>query len=64
MENHPKIYRIKDVCCLTGLKPSTIYKLVRANDFPKSFCLTARSTGWDSESVQHWIDQRIKEGSK
>jgi prophage regulatory protein len=54
-----KIYRIKEVCEITGLKPSTIYKLIRANDFPKSILLTARSTGWPSTAIEDWIDSRI-----
>ncbi len=54
-----KIYRIKEVCEITGLKPSTIYKLIRANDFPKSISLTARSTGWPSTAIEDWIDSRI-----
>lgn len=56
-----KIYRIKEVCEITGLKPSTIYKLVREKAFPPSISLTARSTGWDSTSVHSWINARIKE---
>lgn len=59
-----RIYRIKEVCCLTGLKPSTIYKLVREKSFPQSISLTSRSTGWDSTSVQGWIDARIKEAKQ
>jgi prophage regulatory protein len=64
MEHHPKIYRIKDVCWLTGLKPSTIYKLVRSKAFPPSIALTARSTGWPSDAVDNWINSRIEEASK
>lgn len=55
-----KIYRIKEVCEITGLKPSTIYKLVRANDFPKSILLTSRSTGWPSDVVDGWVTSRIE----
>ena len=58
-----KIYRIKEVCEITGLRPSTIYKLIRANDFPKSISLTARSTGWPSDVVDGWVTSRI-EGAK
>jgi prophage regulatory protein len=59
-----RIYRIKDVCGLTGLKPSTIYKLIRENSFPKSIHLTARSTGWPSTLVEDWISSRISGGNK
>ena len=62
--NGIRIYRIKDVCGLTGLKPSTIYKLIRENSFPKSIHLTARSTGWPSSLVDDWITARIEGGKK
>jgi len=54
-----RIYRIKDVCTITGLKPSTIYKLVRENSFPKSISLTSRSTGWSSSAIEDWVKSRI-----
>lgn len=53
------IYRIQEVCGRTGLKPSTIYKLIRENNFPKGVRLTARSTGWSSHSVDTWISERV-----
>jgi prophage regulatory protein len=59
MNSQLKIYRIKEVCSLTGLKPSTIYKLVRESAFPKSIPLTRRSTGWLSSSIEEWIESRI-----
>jgi prophage regulatory protein len=59
-----RIYRIKDVCTLTGLKPSTIYKLIREKSFPKSIHLTARCTGWPSDAVDSWVNTRIEEANK
>jgi prophage regulatory protein len=56
-----RIYRIKEVCSLTGLKPSTIYKLVRERTFPRSVLLTSRSTGWPSDVIEAWIASRIRE---
>lgn len=54
-----KIYRIREVCEITGLKPSTIYKLVREKTFPKSIKLTSRSTGWPSNLVCDWLDKKV-----
>ncbi len=54
-----KIYRIKEVCEITGLKPSSIYKQIRLNLFPPGIKLTARSTGWPSDAVDAWIASRI-----
>lgn len=57
--NQTKIYRIQEVCDRTGLKPSTIYKLIRENNFPRGVKLTARSTGWSNHSVDMWISERV-----
>jgi len=59
-----KIYRIKEVCDLTGLKPSTIYKLIRNKSFPQSIHLTSRSTGWPSNLVEDWVQSRIDGDAK
>lgn len=55
-----KIYRIREVCNVTGLKPSTIYKLVREDAFPKPIHLTARSTGWPSIQVHEWLSEKLE----
>lgn len=54
-----KIHRIREVCERTGLKPSTIYKLVREKSFPKPIQLTARSTGWPSNLVDAWLNEKM-----
>lgn len=54
-----KIYRIRQVCEITGLKPSTIYKLVRDKAFPQPIHLTSRSTGWPSNLVHGWVETKL-----
>tara|TARA_X000001388_G_C2204547_1_gene112605 strand:+ start:243 stop:449 length:207 start_codon:yes stop_codon:yes gene_type:complete len=56
-----KILRIKEVADLTGLSPSSIYKQVRLDKFPKNIQLTSRATGWDSRDVEEWISNKINE---
>lgn len=57
--NDLKIYRIRQVCEITGLKPSTVYKLVRHQSFPKPVHLTSRSTGWPSNLVHDWVSTKV-----
>jgi len=57
-----RIYRIKEVCEITGLRPSSIYKQIRLNLFPPGVKLTARSTGWPSDAIEGWVNSRIKGG--
>jgi prophage regulatory protein len=58
-----KIYRMRDVCETTGLKPSTIYKLVRTKAFPAPVKLTNRSSGWTNSSVDTWVASRLADPS-
>ncbi|WP_371923090.1 helix-turn-helix transcriptional regulator [Agarivorans sp. TSD2052] len=38
----------------TGLSYSTIYRLYRANKFPKPVRLSARRIAWKKEEVEQW----------
>jgi prophage regulatory protein len=49
------IFRMPQVCEQTGLKPSTIYKLIRKANFPAPIKLTARSSGWLKAEVDAWL---------
>ena len=55
-----RFYRIKEVSEITGLKPSTLYKLIRNKGFPPGIRLTSRSTGWPSNLIEEWIAKKMK----
>jgi len=59
-----RIYRIKECSEVTGLKPATLYKLIRLGQFPAGIKLTQRSTGWFSDLVQAWLDSRAQVGGQ
>jgi prophage regulatory protein len=54
-----KIFRIREVCEITGLGRSTIYGLVKLGKFPKQLQLSARAVGWSSTSVFEWLAERV-----
>ena len=54
-----EIIRRPEVCRLTGLSYSTIYRLERLKRFPKRRRLAKNSVGWVLAEVQDWISQRI-----
>jgi prophage regulatory protein len=56
-----RIFRLPEVVRMTGLRPSTVYKLIRLKQFPKGIKLSQRSTGWDSRSVEEWVARKISE---
>ena len=59
-----KIHRIAEVCQITGLRPSTIYKQIRLKLFPPGIKLTNRSTGWSNEQLDDWLRAKVKTGTK
>lgn len=39
-----------------GLSRTSIYELVKKNDFPKPIALTDRAVGWLATDVAAWLD--------
>ncbi|KAB2879759.1 AlpA family transcriptional regulator [bacterium] len=54
------ILRLPTVMKRTGLPKSTLYKMVRAKQFPQPIRLSTRSVGWVEGDVDCWIQQRIE----
>jgi len=59
-----KFHRIGEVCQMTGLRPSSVYKQIRMGLFPVGIKLTKRSTGWSSEELEAWLRSKINGGKK
>jgi len=59
-----KFHRIGEVCQMTGLRPSSVYKQIRLGRFPAGIKLTNRSTGWSSEQLEAWLRSKISGGHK
>ena len=59
-----KIHRIKEVCDITGLRPSSVYKQIRLGQFPKGIKLTNRSTGWSSDKLDEWVRSKINSSDR
>ena len=53
-----KILRRLDVQRITGLSKATLWRLVKAGDFPRPIRLGARAVGWKAQEVVAWIDSR------
>ncbi len=59
-----KIYRIDEVCAITGLTKSSIYKQIRLARFPAGVKITDRSIGWPSNQIENWLESKISGGSQ
>jgi prophage regulatory protein len=54
-----RLLRLPDVEAATGLKKSTIYLLMKRDEFPRSIQITPRCVAWAEASVLQWIQDRI-----
>jgi prophage regulatory protein len=52
--------RMPDVMAFTGLPKSSIYALIRQQDFPAPIRLTSRTVAWVRAEVCAWGEARIK----
>lgn len=59
----PSLERIASVCARTGLSRSSLYRLIRAGEFPAPVPLAGRTRAWSSVSVDDWIVACIAAGS-
>ena len=52
--------RVKDLSEILSMGESTIWKMVRNNNFPKPQKITERLTVWTREQVLDWCDSKTK----
>ena len=57
---HNKILRIKQVIERINLSKTTIYRLIRKNQFPKPINLSHASVGWLEDDINEWVQSKIE----
>lgn len=55
----PRLLRRDEVSDRTGLSATTIWRMQRAGNFPKSVPISAGLVGWIESEVNAWIASRI-----
>lgn len=58
MQHGLAVFRLPQVCELTGLARSTIYAAIKAGSFPAPFPLGPRAVGWSAAAVEAWLEAR------
>ena len=54
------LLRLPAVCERTGLKRSSLYRLIAAGSFPRPIRITGTTiSAWDSRAVDSWIRQQL-----
>ena len=57
----PAILRLRDVKALTGLSKTTLWRRVKAGEFPAALRLggpKSRAVGWRRSEVEQWLRER------
>jgi len=58
--NENKFLKIYDVIEITKLSKSSIYRMIKENNFPKQVKLSTRSSAWSKSEIYDWVDEKIK----
>ena len=59
--NRPiEVLRLPEVCRVTGLGRSMIYRLEAEGRFPERVKIGSRAVGWISDEVQGWLAERMQ----
>ena len=52
------LVRLRQLTAMVGLSRSTIYRLVKAGNFPKPIRIGISSLAWRMDDIHKWIDSR------
>ena len=52
------LVRLRQLTAIVGLSRSTIYRLVKAGNFPKPIRIGINSLAWRMDEIHEWIDSR------
>ena len=53
------ILKLNEVKKTTSLSGSSIYRLIKEDQFPKQVKLSERSSGWVASEIEQWLEDRI-----
>lgn len=59
LQDEVSFLRLPEVKSVTGLSKSSLYSLIRANDFPAPVHLGPRTVAWVKSEVRQWAAARI-----
>lgn len=54
-----RLLRLPEVEQATGLKKSTVYLLMKRDEFPRCVQITPRCVAWPESAVLQWVQDRI-----
>lgn len=55
-----RFLRLPEVKHQVGIGRTAIYQKIQRGEFPAPISLGPRAVGWTSDSIENWIESRIK----
>ena len=55
-----QVLRMPEVLSRIGLSRSTVWRLIKKEEFPKPIRLGGRAIGWIEDDVESWIQSRSR----
>lgn len=59
-----KFLKLKEVCHITGLSRSTVYRMMTTNEFPQRIQISSKNTVWAKSEVDEWIAGLLGNGER
>lgn len=53
------VIRRKELCLITGLSATTLWRLERDGEFPARIRLTNSRVGWRRSEIEKWLASRV-----
>ena len=57
MADTMRLLRLPDVCEITGLSPTTVWRREKDGQFPRRRRLGANIVAWRSDEIEAWIER-------
>ncbi len=55
-----RFLRLPEVKQQVGIGRTAIYQRIKSGEFPAPISLGPRAVGWTSDSIENWIESRIR----
>lgn len=60
---HTRVLRLPSVVAFVGLSRSSIYVMMKENEFPRPIQLGKRAVAWRETDIQNWLADRTEVGT-
>jgi len=57
--NHISVLTISEICTITTLSKSTIYRMIKRGNFPRPISLSSHRSGFLVSEIESWIATKV-----